>query len=105
MLLFITSLAICSFVGCEREDASVESENESVAFLSAVPPSGSSITSSASIVLIFNGQPENVAANAGTTSVIGNVATISGPFVGELLLLVVTWRGGTITLVYFIKAI
>lgn len=105
VLLFTTSFAMCILVGCGREDAYVESEDGSVAFLSAVPPSGSSIASNASIVLIFNGQPENVAASAGATTVIGNVVTISGPFVGDLLLLVVTWRGGTITLVYFISSI
>lgn len=104
MSLFIASLAMCPLVGCGREDAYVE-ENGSVAFLSAIPPNGSSITSSASIVLLFNGQPENVASSAGTMTAIGNVVTITGPFVGDLLLLVVTWRGGTITLVYFISGV
>ena len=105
MSLFIASFAMCILVGCGREDAYVENENGAVAFLSAIPPNGSSITSSASIVLLFNGQPENVASSTGTVTAIGNVVTITGPFVGDLLLLVVTWRGGTITLVYFVSGV
>ncbi len=103
MLLLIGSLTTFILVGCGREDPYVENENGSVTFLSAIPSSGSSINSSTSIVLIFDGQPENVAASAGIMSVIGNVVTITGPFVGDILLLAVTWRGGAVTLIYFVS--
>ena len=105
VLLLIGLLATFSLVGCGREDPYIENENEngSVTFLSAIPSSGSSINSSASIVLIFDGQPENVTASAGIMSVIGNVVTITGPFVGNILLLLVTWQGGAVTLIYFIS--
>ena len=101
--LLIGLLAIFIFVGCGLEDTPVENENGSVTFVGAIPSSGSSINASASIVLIFDGQPENVTASAGIMSVIGNVVTITGPFVGDILLLVVTWRGGATTLIYFVS--
>ena len=96
-------LLIGLLVGCGVDHEPAENGDASVGFVGAIPPSGLSIAPNSSITLIFDSPPENVTANAGIVTAIGNVVIISGPFAGDILLLVVTWLSGTVTLIYFIS--
>ena len=80
--------------------------DEFVRFVSATPPSGSTIVPNvnASITVTFDNAPANVRASAGTVWVAGKTATIAGPFTPGPLALTITWANGTQTLNYTITA-
>ena len=71
-----------------------------VAFVAATPPSGSEILTDASITVVFDGTPANVAVTAGTAKTAGPTVTISGPFEAGPLNLTITWSDGAHVLNY-----
>ena len=85
------------FAGCGG-DEDVENEKMPVNFVSAYPPSGSETPSS--IVLTFDGVPEDVQTSAGAVVVKGRTVIINGPFTPGPLSVTVTWLDGSITLNY-----
>ena len=76
----------------------VESE-PTVFFVGAVPPGGE-IVADGTIRITFDNAPENVTVSAGTVTVAGTTAIVSGPFTPGPLALTVTWAGGRKTLNY-----
>ena len=83
---FLLILTCFLIVGC--------GEDESVSFVSAVPPSGSTIQPNAIITVTFSSAPGNVTASAGSIVVSGKTATLSGPFPSGPLNLNLAWVNG-----------
>ena len=100
VLLLVNLLAISILAGCGGDDAIDEETAPPAAFVSAAPPSGSTIAANASITLTFENAPADVAVNAGTAVPSGKTVTVSGPFTPGPLNLTVTWADGTQTLPY-----
>ena len=71
-----------------------------VAFVFAIPPSGSRLSANASIVIHFDSDPGNVTVSVGSVSGAGTSRTIAGPFPLGFLSLSVEWAGGSQTLAY-----
>lgn len=71
-----------------------------VAFVFAIPPSGSRLSSNASIVIHFDSDPGNVTVSVGSVSGAGTSRTIAGPFPLGFLSLSVEWAGDSQTLAY-----
>ena len=71
---FLVILTCFLIVGCGKD------ESPPVSFVSAVPPSGSTIQPNATITVTFSSTPGNVTVSAGSVVVNGKTATISGPF-------------------------
>ena len=69
---FLVILTCFLIVGCGKE------ESPPVSFVSAVPPSGSTIQPNATITVTFSSTPGNVTVSAGSVVVNGKTATISG---------------------------
>ena len=100
-LLLAGLLAVFVLSGCES-DEDIEDEKIPVSFVSAAPPSGSSIAANASIILTFNGEPKDVTVSAGAAVTSGNTVTVNGPFFLWGRPLIVTWADGTVTLFYHV---
>ena len=66
----------------------------SAAFVSAAPPGGN-ISANGSIAVTFDNAPADVTVSAGTVTVAGKSATITGPFTPGALALTITWADGT----------
>ena len=94
-LLLILCLCVTGCGGDEEEDE----YREPVSFVSASPPGGE-IAANATITVTFDGVPENVTVSAGTVTVVGKKAIISGPFTPGPIALTITWRDGTQALNY-----
>ena len=77
---------------------------KSIAYVSVNPRVGSTIETDATLTLRFDGTPENVSVSTGTAKVSGNTVTVTGPFALEALALQITWRDGTQTLNYTVRA-
>lgn len=73
-----------------------------VAFVFAIPPSGSRLSANASIVIHFDSDPGNVTVSVGSVSGAGTSRTIAGPFPLGFLSLSVEWDGDSQTLAYAI---
>ena len=77
-----------------------------VQFVSADPPSGSTLLSNATVMVSFNGVPKDLVVPQGAVSrstQTPRAVTISGPFtVGELTL-TMKWKDGAHALVYTVK--
>lgn len=86
------------FMGCGSDEAEDE-YREQVFFLSASPPGGC-IAANATITITFDNPPRDVRVSAGTVTVAGKTATITGPFIPAPLALTITWSDGTKTLTY-----
>ncbi|RKU38998.1 hypothetical protein C6496_03665 [Candidatus Poribacteria bacterium] len=84
----------------------LESEPEppppSATFVSANPPSGSTVPTNASLILTFDNAPTDVAVSAGFFAGSGKTLLVSGPFPPGPLALTVTWAGGSVTLIYIV---
>ena len=72
-------------------------------FVSATPPGGE-IAANGTITLVFDNPPADVTVSAGTVTIAGKTATISGPFTPGPLALSVTWTDGSVTLAYTVIA-
>lgn len=85
----------------------LESEPEppppSATFVSANPPSGSTIPVNASLTLTFDKAPTDVAVSAGFLAGSGKTLHVNGPFPLGPLALTVTWAGGSVTLIYIVS--
>jgi hypothetical protein len=75
-------------------------DTRNVAFVFAIPPSGSRLSANASIVIHFDSDPGNVTVNVGSVSGAGTSRTIAGPFPLGFLSLSVEWDGNNQTLAY-----
>ena len=90
LLLIVT----CFFIaGCDFLTPT-ELPLETVDFVAANPPSGSTLQPDATITVTFDGVPGNVAVNPGAATLAGQTVTISGPFPAGSLSLVLAWGDG-----------
>ena len=94
-LLIITCFLI---VGCG------EDESLPVSFVSATPPSSSTIQPDATITITFSSAPGNVTVSGGSVVINGKTATISGPFPSGSLTLNIDWADGVQGLTYTVEA-
>ena len=95
-----TVLLAIGLIGCS-EDAI---EEDPVAFVQAIPASGSEIQQDATIIVSFDGTPTGVNVAEGKFSVSGANVTITGPFTAGALSLTITWSDGAAALTYKVKA-
>ena len=96
--LFALSLMVgCGGDGDDPEDAAPAN------FVSATPPGGD-IAANGSITVTFDNAPKDVTVSAGTVTVAGKSATITGPFPPGALALTITWADGTQALTYNVTA-
>ena len=98
VLLGVVLLGIFVVVGCGSDEDRVE-DRVPVSFVSATPPGGA-IAANGTITVTFDGEPEDVTVSAGTVTVAGKTATITGPFTPGPLALTITWKDGTQALNY-----
>ena len=101
-LLLAGLLAMSLIVGCGGDDTT-EEEAAPANFVSATPPGGE-IAANGSITVTFDNAPADVTVSAGTVTVAGKTATITGPFTPGPLALTVTWADGTQALNYTVTA-
>ena len=78
-LLLTGLLAISMLTGCGGDD-DTEAEPIPANFVSATPPPGGEIAANGSIIVTFDNPPTDVTVSAGTVTVAGKTATITGPF-------------------------
>jgi hypothetical protein len=104
VLLLVGLLTVSMLTGCGGDDSEVEAPP--VNFVSATPPSGSTIAVNSSITLTFDNTPADVTVSAGTAVPSGKTVTVNGPFfpLGHLSL-VVTWADGIQTLTYTVAGL
>ena len=72
-------------------------------FISAAP-AGGAIAPNGSIWVVFDNAPADVTVSAGTVTVAGKIATITGPFAPGPLALTIAWADGSHTLNYVVIA-
>ena len=96
VLLGVVLLIVFVLVGCGSDE---EKYREPVSFVSAYPPGGCP-PANTTIILTFDGEPENITVSAGTVTVAGKTATITGPFTPGPFALTITWADGTQVLNY-----
>ncbi len=101
-LLLAGLLAMSLIVGCGSDDTE-EEEAAPANFVSATPPGGD-IAANGSITVTFDNAPADVTVSAGTVTVAGKSATITGPFTPGALALTITWADGTQALTYNVTA-
>ena len=89
--------------GCGGDDDGDEEEAASANFVSATPPGGE-IAANGSITVTFDNAPSDVTVSAGTVTVAGKSATITGPFTPGVLALTLTWADGTQALNYTVTS-
>lgn len=104
VLLLVGLLAASMFTGCGGDDDIVTDEPVPANFVSAFPPGGD-IAPNGSITVTFDNAPTNVTASAGTVTVVGKTATITGPFSPGLLALTITWADGIQVLDYTVASL
>ena len=95
------SLAVIFLIGmdgCDTEEAAPP-----VAFLSATPPTGSTIQKDTTIIATFDGAPVGLSVTGGKFSLAGSTATIVGPFSPGPLGLVLSWTDGAMALTYTVS--
>ena len=98
ILLLAGVLTVSTLAGCGDIDDT--DEPVPVNFVSATPPGGE-IAANGTIMVTFDNPPTDVTVSAGTVTVAGKTATITGPFTPGLLPLTIRWAGGT----YFLNLI
>ena len=101
-LLLAGLFALSLMVGCGG-DSETEEEAAPAAFVSANPPGGE-IAANGTITVTFDNAPADVTVSAGTVTVAGKSATITGPFTSGALALTITWADGTQALNYTVTA-
>ena len=92
LLLLTGLLAVSMLAGCGGDDDTDESVP--VNFVSATPPGGE-IAANGMITVTFDNPPTDVTVSAGTVTVAGKTATITGPFTPGPLPLTIRWADGT----------
>ena len=97
-LLLAGLLTLSLIVGCGGDEDEVI-EIVPANFVSATPPGGD-IAANGSITVTFDKAPADVTVSAGTVTVAGKSATITGPFTHGPLALTITWADGTQALNY-----
>ena len=100
LLLLAGVLAVSMLAGCGDIDDT--DEPVPVSFVSATP-TGGEINPNEWITVTFDNTPTNLTANAGTVTVAGKTATISGPFTPGPLALTLTWADGMRTLNFTVR--
>lgn len=103
-LLLAGLLAVSLLVGCGGDDDGEEEEAAPAAFVSANPPSGSTIAANASITLTFDNAPADVTVSPGSAAPSGKTVVVNGPFTPGALSLAVNWADGSTTLTYTVTA-
>ena len=78
-------------------------EEAALANLVSATPPGGEIAANGSITVTFDNAPADVTVSAGTVTVAGKTATITGPFMPGPLALTVTWADGTQALTYAVS--
>ena len=73
---------------------------EPAAFVSASPAAGGEVAANGTITVTFDNAPADVTVSAGTVTVAGKTATVTGPFTPSALALTVTLADGNQTLNY-----
>ncbi len=101
-LLLAGLFALSLMVGCGG-DSETEEDAAPANFVSATPPGGD-IAANGSITVTFDNAPADVTVSAGTVTVAGKSATITGPFTPGALALTITWADGTQALTYNVTA-
>ena len=98
LLLIVTCffIASCDFLEPKGPTAPLDT----VDFVSADPPIGSTIEPNATITVTFDDVPTNVAVTQGAVGIANQRATISGPFEEGPLSLNITWTNGAHRLTY-----
>ena len=95
-------------LGCDMDSKDEVRDLDPVQFVSADPPSGSTLLSNAPITVSFDGIPEDLIVPQGVVSRSAQTrktVIISGPFtVGELTL-TMKWKDGAHTLVYTVEPV
>ena len=91
----VSLLIICLFfLGCGSDEDSLQ-ESVPVHFVSASPPVCEEIAPNGTITVTFDGETEDVRISAGTVTVVGKTAIITGTFTPGPLALTITWKDGT----------
>ena len=103
-LLLAGLLAVSMLVGCGEGGNGNGDEPAPAAFVSANPPSGSTIAANASITLTFDNAPADVTVSPGAAAPSGKTVVVSGPFTPGALSLAVSWADGSTTLTYTVTA-
>jgi hypothetical protein len=101
-LLLAALFALSLMVGCGGDTEDTE-ETAPAAFVSANPPGGE-IAANGTITVTFDNAPADVTVSAGTVTVAGKSATITGPFTPGPLALTITWADGNQALNYIVTA-
>ena len=99
LVLVMLGVLSLSMGGFARE----EEKPDPVKFISANPPNGSQIQPDATVSVVFDSVPVNVAVTPGTAKAVGQTMTISGPFTVGPLDLTISWRGGARMLNYTVN--
>ena len=94
VLLLVGLPTVSILAGCGSDDTS-EEETVPTNFVSANPPSGSTIAANGSIVLTFDNAPSGITVSPGTAVPSGKKVVVNGPFIPGPLNLMVTWADGT----------
>ena len=103
VLLLTGLLAVSMLAGCGGDD--IESDEPCVGCYGPIAsPPGGEIAANATIMVAFENAPADVTVNAGTVTVAGKTATITGPFTPGPLALTITWPDGTMRLNYTVIA-
>ena len=102
VLLLAGLLTVSMLIGCGSDDLLTD-EPVPVNFYSATPPGGD-IAANGTITITFDNAPTDVTVSAGTVTVAGRTATITGPFTPGSLPLTIRWADGTQVLHYIVTA-
>ena len=102
-LLLASLLTVPMLTGCGGDDGDSEERVASANFVSATPPGGE-IAANGTITVTFDDAPSDVTVSAGTVTVAGKSATITGPFTPGPLALTLTWADGTQALNYTVTS-
>lgn len=90
----VSLLIICLFfLGCGSDEASLQ-ESVQVYFVLASPPVSEEIVPNGTITVTFDGELEDVRVSAGTVTVVGKTAIITGHFIPGPPALTITWKDG-----------
>ena len=100
-LLLAGLFAMSLIVGCGGDEETTD-DVAPANFVSAAPPGGE-IAANGSITVTFDNAPADVTVSAGTVTVTGKSATITG-FTPGPLALTITWADGTQALNYTVIA-
>ena len=101
-LLLAALFAVSMVIGCGESDTE-DTEAAPAAFVSA-SPAGGEIAANGSITVTFDNAPGDVTVSAGSATVAGKTATITGPFTPGALALTISWADGSQTLNYTVTA-